>query len=145
MKHLNTLLTIALLAATSLALPASAAEVYKCVNSDGKVSYSSQPCPKDAAAEKLRLQKAPTVQDDETTGELSGWDARIAAETDPEQKKRLEILKQQCELAETQLKKYEAAPYLVTRSDDGSEKKLSKEEGEAEKQKLRDFMTRECK
>ena len=148
MKHLRTLLSLALLGGAVVAMPSGAAEVYKCVSADGKVSYSSQPCPKDAAAEKLRLQRSQTAEqqdDGEQDAAQSSLDERIAKETNPVAKAQLEIQKQQCELVRTQLKQYEQAPYLIRKKEDGSEERLSEEESNAERQRLRDYLAKECR
>lgn len=130
-----------------LALPATAAQVYKCTNADGSVEYSGQPCPDAAASETLRVQKPADADDGAGEGETQGktLDERIAEAEDPVLKAQLELRKQECDLARTQLQRYENAPYLVQRMEDGTQRKLSEEEAAAEKQALRDMIQSECR
>lgn len=127
-----------------LAPAAQAGDVYKCVDADGKTQYSSRPCPKDAEGEKLAVQRPATPEEDGEAPPRKSLDERIAEATDPVVKARLEITKQECELAATQLKRYEDAPYLVQKQADGSERKLTPEEAEAEKDKIRRAMKERC-
>ncbi|MDX1442656.1 MAG: DUF4124 domain-containing protein [Gammaproteobacteria bacterium] len=145
------------LACGLLALPftAGAAEVNKCVDANGKVTYSSQPCPKDSQAERLKLRTRGASQpqaegdaDDSAggaPGSMQELDARIAAEEDPVLKAQLQITRQKCELAKTQMQRYEEAPYLVRKNDDGTQERLSDEEAAAEKAKVRQFLAQECR
>lgn len=136
---------IALAAFAVLAGPAAAGSVYKCTGADGKTYYSGQPCPASAQSETLRVPN-PSSQDDTASAEKKGksLDERIAEAEDPVLKAQLELRKKQCELARTQLKRYEDAPYLVEKLDDGTERRLSEEETAAEKQRLRDMIATEC-
>lgn len=138
---------LAILVLAALAQPASSGPVYKCTGADGKTYYSEQPCPKSASSEVLRVQKAPAGDEESADDADAGktLDERIAEATDPIVKARLELRKQECELARTALERYEGAPYLVERQADGSERRLSDEEAEAEKQQLRDKIRTECR
>lgn len=138
----------AILLVTLFALPAGAANgVYKCTNAQGKTYYSDRACPKDESAEKLRVPRAATGEESESDEPAGGktLDEKIAEATDPVIKAQLELRKQECELARTQLQRYENAPYLVEQQDDGTQRRLSEEETAAEKQQLRDKITRECR
>jgi len=128
-----------------LALPSGAAGVYKCTNADGKTYYADQACPKSETAEKLRVPRAATNDDaGDTTTTRKSLDQRIAEATDPVVKAQLEIEKQRCELARTQIQRYEDAPYLVRKNEDGTEHRLSDEETRAEKDKLRRQIEERC-
>lgn len=138
----------ALVAVTMLAMqasPAAAGAVYKCTNADGKTYYAGQPCPESAQSETLRVPR-PGADEKATAKEDDGksLDERIAEAEDPVLKAQLQLRKKQCELARTQLKRYEDAPFLVEKLDDGSERRLSEEETAAEKQRLRGMITKEC-
>lgn len=130
-----------------LAMPATAAGVFKCTNAEGKTYYSERACPKDESAEKLRVPKA--TADDEASAEADGkegssLDQQIANATDPVIKAQLELRKKECELARTQLQRYEGAPYLVEQQADGTQRRLSDEEAAAQKQQLRDLIAQRC-
>ena len=128
-----------------LATPASAAGVFKCTNAEGKTYYSERACPKDESAERLRVPKASA--DDEATAEGkkgSSLDEQIANATDPVLKAQLELRKKECELARTQLQRYEDAPYLVEQQADGTQRRLSDEETAAQKQQLRELLAQRC-
>lgn len=129
-----------------LAMPASAAGVFKCTNAEGKTYYSERACPKDESAERLRVPRASGNDDaSEATGnEGSSLDQQIADATDPVIKAQLELRKKECELARTQLQRYEDAPYLVEQQDDGTQRRLSDEETAAQKQQLRDLLAQRC-
>lgn len=129
----------------ALALPATAAPVYKCTNAQGETYYSGQPCPKSDAAERLRVQR-PASSDQAAADDNSRktLDERIAEADDPVLKAQLELRKKECELARTQLSRYENAPYLIEKQADGTERRLSDEEAEAEKQRLRQLIDSEC-
>lgn len=141
------MIRIAALLLFACALPASAAGVYKCTSADGKTVYSETPCPKDASAEKLRVPRSSSDADagntdDKTAG--NSLDAQIAAATDPVMKAQLELQKKQCELARTQLQRYESAPYLVEQQADGTQRRLSEEETAAEKARLKNLLAEKC-
>lgn len=127
------------------ALPAEAASVYKCTDATGKTTYSERACPETQTAETLRVRPAPEP-DESAAGAAGGktLDQKIAEATDPVVKAELEIEKQRCELAATQLQRYEDAPYLVQKQADGSERRLSDEEAQAEKDKLRNILKERC-
>lgn len=138
----------AILMLGALALPADAAPVYKCTKADGSTYYSGQPCPETATSETLRVQKPATNAEGESgKQEPAGktLDERIAEAEDPVVRAQLELRKKQCELARTQLERYEDAPYLVEKMEDGSQRRLSDEEAAAEKQKLREMLQGECR
>lgn len=144
LKNIPFLLPLLLLG--SLAAPASAADVYKCTGADGKTYYSSQRCPSSEQGSRLRVQRPTTL--DESTKEDSGGktlDQRIAETEDPVRKAQLELLKKECELARTQLSRYEDAPYLIEKKDDGTERRLSEEETAAEKARLSRKIAEQCK
>lgn len=141
-----------------LVIPATsqAAEVNKCVDANGKVTYSSQPCPEDSKAERLKLRtrgaSQPEAEEGANDGEGKGepgsmreLDARIAAEEDPVVKAELELIRQQCELAKTQMQRYEEAPFLVRKTDDGTQERLSDEEAAAEKARVRQMLSEKCR
>lgn len=138
----------------AFATPGQAGEVNKCVDANGKVSYSSQPCPAGSQAEKLELRTDPaSAPENEATedkteskpGSMQQLDARIAAEEDPVQKAQLEIIKQKCRLAKTQIQRYEDAPFLVRENEDGSKTRLSDEEAAAEKASVRQYLEENCR
>jgi hypothetical protein len=147
-RSLLPLVTIALL---GFAPGSNAGDVNKCVDADGKVSYSSQPCPQDATAERVKIRKAPSSDDEASREEDAGEPGsmkklreRIAATDDPVHRAQLELTLQQCELANTQLQRYADAPYLVRQNDDGTKTRLSDEEAEAEKANLQQFLASDC-
>lgn len=133
----------------------AAGEVNKCVDDKGKVTYSSRPCPGNTTSETVRIRRAPVADDAVDNAEGNGeagapgslqqLDARIAETDDPVVKAQLQLTRQQCELAKTQLERYDNAPYLMRKNDDGSQTKLSDEEAAAEKAKLRSFLAQECR
>lgn len=136
---------IAIFLLALLAMPATAAGVFKCTNAEGKTYYSERACPKDESAERLRVPKAATG--DEAAGASSArksLDQRIAEATDPVIKAQLELEKQRCELARTQLDRYNDAPYLIRKQEDGTEVQLSEEESQAERDKLRKQIEERC-
>lgn len=132
-----------------------AGEVNKCVDADGKVTYSSQPCPENSAAEKVKLRKGPSSNDaagngddEEGAGEPGSMQQlreRLANTDDPVLKAQLELTKQQCELARTQLDRYEDAPYLMRENNDGTKTRLTDDEAAAEKARLRRYLAQECR
>lgn len=128
-----------------LAMPATAAGVFKCTNAEGKTYYSERACPKDESTERLRVPKASADDEAPAEGaEGSSLDQQIANATDPVIKAQLELRKKECELARTQLQRYEGAPYLVEQQDDGTQRRLSDEEAAAQKQQLRDLIAQRC-
>ena len=138
----------------AFAAPVQSAEINKCVDARGKVTYSSQPCPGNAQAETLKLRTrpastpAPEEAADEANsepGSMQQLDARIAAEDDPVQKAQLEIIKQKCQLAKTQIQRYEDAPFLVRENEDGTKTRLSDEEAAAEKAEVRQYLAENCR
>lgn len=136
---------IAAAALMVLAAPASAAgSVYKCTDADGQTRYSQQPCPASAEGEVLRVQPPATPAEPAAEGERKSLDERIAAATDPVIKAQLQLEKQRCELAQTQLERYADAPYLVEKREDGTERKLSEKESEAAREKLRQQIESRC-
>lgn len=137
------LATLAILAMQSS--PVAAGTVYKCTDADGKTYYAGQPCPESAQSETLRVPR-PGVDEEAAAkeGEGKSLDERIAEAEDPVLKAQLQLRKKQCELARTQLQRYEDAPFLVEKRDDGSERRLSEEETAAEKQRLRGMIAKEC-
>lgn len=148
-RSLLPLVTIALL---GFAPGSNAAEVNKCVDADGKVSYSSQPCPQDAAAEKVKIRRGPSSNEEASSeenaagepGSMKNLRERIAATDDPVHRAQLELTLQQCELANTQLQRYADAPFLVRQNDDGTKTRLTDEEAEAEKAQLRQLLASDC-
>lgn len=128
----------------TMALPAAAGTVYKCTTADGKTVYSGQPCPETAQSETLQVPEAPAPDESTKTGDRKSLDERIAEATDPVIKAQLEIQKQRCELARTQLERYEDAPYLIEKNEDGSERQLSEEETKAAREKLRQQIENRC-
>lgn len=142
MSRIAALPLLTLLAA--LAFPVAAGEVYKCTGADGKTYYSGQKCPAGADSEKLHVQRPTTSDAPAATEERKSLDEQIAEATDPVAKARLQIQKQECELAATQLERYEGAPYLVEKQADGSERRLTEEEAQAEIDKLRQKMEARC-
>ena len=134
---------LSLLSLLALAHPALAGEVYNCTGADGKTYYSGQKCPASAEGEKLHVQR-PATSDAPAADNRKSLDQQIAEATDPVVKARLQIQKQECELAATQLERYEGAPYLIEKQDDGSERRLTDEEAQAEKDKLRRMMEARC-
>lgn len=136
------LAALMILAMLGLAGPAAAADVYKCTGADGKTYYTGTPCPAGAEEKRLDVPKAPPRAESQVP--RKSLDERIAEATDPVVKAQLEIEKQRCELARTQLERYENAPYLIQRKDDGSERRLSDEEAAAEMQRLRQQIAERC-
>lgn len=136
---------LALLA--TLALPAGAGNVYKCTGENGETRYSSQPCPDAAESERLRVQRPASNTGDDNTSAAGGktLDEQIAAATDPIRKAQLELRKKECELARSQLERYEGAPYLVEQQEDGTQRRLSEEETAAEKERLRGQIESQCR
>jgi len=129
-----------------LAAPASAAgAVHKCKSADGQVHYSQQPCPASAEGEVLRVQPPATPVEPAAEDNRKSLDERIAAATDPVIKAQLQLEKQRCELAMTQLQRYADAPYLVEKHEDGTERQLSEKESEAAREKLRQQIESRCK
>ncbi|HEX7031155.1 MAG TPA: DUF4124 domain-containing protein [Gammaproteobacteria bacterium] len=125
--------------------PAGAGEVYKCTGADGKVRYSGQPCPESTQSETLQVPKAAAPA--ESAGEAKeqkSLDERIAEATDPVVKAQLQLQKQRCELARTQLQRYEDAAYLVQKREDGTERRLTEEETQAERDRLRRKIEERC-
>lgn len=144
-KNASFLLLLLLLA--SLASPASAADVYKCTDAGGKTYYSGQRCPSSEQGTRLRVQRPATSSEENTkeTGDGKTLEQRIAEADDPVRKAQLELLKKECELARTQLSRYEDAPYLVEKKDDGTQRRLSDEETAAEKARLGRKIKEQCK
>lgn len=143
MSRIAALSLLMLLAA--FALPAAAAEVYKCTGADGKTYYSGQKCPAGADGEKLHVQRPATSDEPAPTEKRKSLDEQIAEATDPVAKARLQIQKQECDLAATQLERYEGAPYLVEQQEDGTQRRLSDEETAAEKARLRGRIESQCR
>ncbi|HEX7048188.1 MAG TPA: DUF4124 domain-containing protein [Gammaproteobacteria bacterium] len=126
------------------ALPVAAGTVYKCTTADGKTIYSGQPCPETARSETLNVPEPATPDESAKTGDGKSLDERIAEATDPVIKAQLEIQKQRCELARTQLERYADAPYLIEKREDGTERQLSEEETKAAREKLRQQIENRC-
>lgn len=132
----------------------AAGEVNKCIDPNGKVTYSSQPCPDDSVRETVRIRNnrssdAGNAGNEDGKGEpgsMQELDRRIEAASDnPVLKAQLELTRQQCQLAKTQLERYANAPYLVRQDEQGNQVRLSDEEAAAEKARLRSYLAQECR
>ncbi len=143
------LLAIAFLGIASPA--AEAAEVFKCKDANGKVKYQSQPCEDNSAQEKLKIDRGPSADDDEsgeqetTSSDSPQLDRMLANAEDPALKEQLELRKKQCDLARRSLKEYESADFLVEKNADGTERELTSDEVVREKARLQRFIESECK
>lgn len=131
----------------SLALSAGAANVNKCTRADGSVYYSGQPCPSDEKRATVRVPRSSSTEqaDDQDAPAGKTLDERIAEADDPVLKAQLELRKKECDLARTQLGRYEDAPYLIEKKADGTERQLSEEETAAEKARLARMIKEQCR
>lgn len=133
---LRTLLIAAI--ALLLSAPADAGAVYRWVDKDGNVHYSSKP-PPEGGADRVRLEPPPPQGGTDSAADASA--SEPAAEAgDPTSA----IQQKQCELARATLEAYESADALVDTDEQGNKRQLTAEEKAQEIEKARQNVEAQC-
>jgi hypothetical protein len=149
---MTTIRCIILMTLCALALPATA-QVYKWVDKDGKVHYTSQK-PPDVKAEELAIKSANSLGGDPAAAAAApppaaapptkaGYEEADAAAA--ALKKEVDSLNQQrCNTAKSIAARYDSAPFLEKSNADGSKTRLTPEEEAAERARMKGQVTSAC-
>jgi hypothetical protein len=125
------------------------AQVYRWVDKDGKVHYSSQK-PADAPAEALAIKSANSLEGNEARDPAAAPTTAAAPATaagDPKtaMQSQVEALnKQRCDTAKAIAKSYDGAPWLEKSNADGTKTRLAPEDEAAERARIKNDVTSAC-
>src|SRR5688572_28270749 len=147
---MTTMRCLILMALCTLALPVSA-QVYKWVDKDGKVHYTSQK-PADVKAEELAIKSANSLGGDPAAATAAATPPPAAApptnaadEASAALKKEVDALNQQrCNTAKSIAARYDSAPFLEKSNADGSKSRLTPEEEATERARMKGQVTSAC-
>ena len=145
---MTTIRCIFLITLCALALPATA-QVYKWVDKDGKVHYTSQK-PPDVKAEELEIKSANSLGAAATPATTPQAPAaapptNAADEASAALKKEVDALNQQrCNTAKSIAARYDSAPFLEKTGADGAKVRLAPEEEAAERARMKGQVTSAC-
>lgn len=127
------------------------ARMYKWVDEDGNTHYTQKPPPEDIDSKVIETQQngyssdADEALKKQEEGFAKRRDARLKAEEEEAQQKQLaQQMKERCEQSKKRLTSYQY-PRVNVRNQDGSARRISEEERQAEIAKSHEYVNEYCK